>query len=346
MLVMPNGKPSVADFQAWAKSQFGREATGDELGGFASKAGITDENNISEDQFGKAKQYATEYAATLGAKPSGGQPPPTQGGQTIPTTGSGQTVTGVPPAYQAQQMTQFQPNQQLQGQRNSLMSAILSNPQTMGQQWQDQMFEGQKELQSSMAKQLGNEGRQRLQSRGFGASGNQANVLQGQIDQNMMSELLRGRRDIATQANQQNRQDELNALSAALAQQGGDIDAFQALLSGQQAQAGENRFANQSQMGNAQFDFMQRDQDRARLLQEYLGRTGSELERDRFGEQKNQFQQGHLLDILRFLEGKNQFGQTFGEGQRQFNNQMGFNWAGLQSSDMNNLLRLFQNLGM
>jgi hypothetical protein len=337
MLVIPNGKPSVAEFQNWAQSQYGAPASREDLDRIGREVGIADENKISQDQFDRAKGIYGQGRQVKG---------PQGGGQTIPTTGSGQTTTGVPPSYQMQQFSQFQPNQQWTNQRNDLMSAILKNPRTMDQTWQDQMYESQKEQAQGMAKQLGLQNQQNMVSRGFGPQGGQASAYQGKLDENLMAQLLGGRRDIATQATQQNRQDELQALSASLGLQGGDIQSYMAQLAGQQAQAGENQFGSGFGMDRAKFDWMQRDSDRGKLLQEFLAREGTGLERDRFGEGQRQFNQGHLLDILRFMEGRNQFGQTFGENQRQFNNQMGFNWAGQQSNDLNELLRLFQFLGM
>ena len=152
------------------------------------------------------------------------------------------------PAYVKSQFSQFTDprDTQIQGQVDSNLLNLLQNPHSLSQTWQDQMFEQQKDDALSFAKQSALGSDQQLVNRGVGLGGGQQVAAQRDIDSNLFSQLLAGRRDIATQAALQNRADDLNALQAGEAGLSGDTSRmsqiFQNLLAGQSAQAGENQF--------------------------------------------------------------------------------------------------------
>lgn len=78
----PAAPKGVSGFQDWAQSQFGRQATPQELQQIASRVGITDANNITPQQMQAAQKAASEMAKQMGAKtpaapaPTKATPPP------------------------------------------------------------------------------------------------------------------------------------------------------------------------------------------------------------------------------------------------------------------------------
>lgn len=384
-LIMPNGAPNLEAFQNWSKTTFGREANPMELQQIGSKIGAPGaDGQYTQDQYAQAQKEATGMAQAQGWNPQPQQPQPQQP-QTQNATGP-QKVNGVPLTYQAgsyasqynpAQFAQYVPQQQNTQQRDALLNSVLSNPQTMGQQWQDQMFEQGKESANSYAKQLGQQNSQRLAGRGLSANGGAQRENEQQTQQDLMETLLGGRRAIATQAVTQNRADELNALNAANTTYGADLDRalkqYQAQLAGQTAQAQENQFGadyglrqfgvneaarqaqSQSALDTGRFNFEVTDTDRQRQLQEFLGVVGAILEQQRFKENQRQFNQGYGLDAAKlgmtqdqfnrtFGENRRQFDLGFGENQRQFNNQLGLNWANSQNGQVNGILGIIQQL--
>lgn len=203
-------------------------------------------------------------------------------------------------------------------QQQQLMSRILSNPQTMGQQQQDQLNEQQKESALRMQKQFGTQAQQQAASRGFGGGGGTQQALQSQMAQDTMNQILSGRRDVALKAANQNRQDEMNALDASQR------------LSGQEWEA---------DMGRSALNLNQMNQNRQSNLQEWLGRHSADMDMLGFEQGRDQFNKGFGLDFLRYLAQKDQFGQTLGENQRQFNNVEGRQWAGLNADQQNRMMQ-------
>lgn len=222
--------------------------------------------------------------------------------QQAPAAGVPQSFRNANPYYAQQQQN---------------MSKILANPETMNQQWQDRQNEQQKESASRMMQQAGAQGQQALAGRGFGGGGGAQQALQAQNQQQLMQNILSGRRDTAQQAVTQNRQDQYNALDAS------------SRLAGQEFDSDFN-LSNQA-LG-------QINQNRGQNLQEFLGLHGADLDMLQFGENKSQFNKGFGLDFLRYLAQKDQFGQSLGENQRQFNGQQGFNWANLNAQQQQNMM--------
>ena len=219
-----------------------------------------------------------------------------------PAAGVPQSFRGINPYYAQQQ---------------SSMSRILANPQTMDQQWQDQQNEQQKESAQRMMQQGNTQAGQMMAGRGFGANGGTQQAVQNQNQQQMMSQILSGRRDTAQKAVTQNRQDEYNALDASQQLAGQEWDATMGLSAQNLNQMNQNRQGN---------------------LQDFLGLHGADLDTLKFGESKSQFNKNYGLDFLRYLAQKDQFGQTLGENQRQFNGQQGFNWASLNAQQQQQLM--------
>jgi hypothetical protein len=79
----PATPKGVSGFQDWAQSQFGRQATPQELQQIATQVGITDANNITPQQMQAAQKAASEMAKQMGAKTPAPElptfaPPPTK----------------------------------------------------------------------------------------------------------------------------------------------------------------------------------------------------------------------------------------------------------------------------
>lgn len=167
-----------------------------------------------------------------------------------------------PQAYQGSQFNQFAgPNQQaMNAQQTGLMSGILSNPHSMNAQAVAQLKERQKESALAMARQLGQQSGSAGAARGLQNTGSNVGGAQRAIDQQMVSQVLGGNRDIDIQKMQQDRQDELQALSASESLQAGQLgrsrDAYSSTLLGQDRQATDNRNVSQDALTNsmAQFD--------------------------------------------------------------------------------------------
>jgi len=268
--------------------------------------------NVNQDQYNTALGYMEQL---LGAKPSQGEQGPKQ---ELPQLGNENAqnqwqqqarVTGVPQSFRGS-------NPYAQ-QQQQIMQRILANPQTMGQQQQDQLNESQKESAVRLQRQAQQQGQQQLAGRGFGAGGGSQQQLNAQTNQQMMNQVLAGRRDVALKAAQQNRQDELQALQQ----------------SGQMAQ---QDFSNDMQLG--QLGLNQINQNRQGNLQDFLGLHGADMDVMRLQEGQNQFNKTFGLDFLRYLQNGDQFNQSMGENKRQFNNQMGYNWSNLQGQQMDNFL--------
>jgi hypothetical protein len=309
-LIMPNGRPqppqaptqgtgggrSVQDamggLRGYAQTKYGKSLSDQDFQSYAQRTGFTGDT-VNDDQYRAAEQ---EIDRAYG----GGQ----QSGQ-VPGPPKTHYPTPLPDVFQ------YQP--QFAAQVNPMMQKMLANPHTMGQQWQDQQYEAGKEQALDMHKQLGLQASQGLTGRGFSGAGGVNQAIMGDLNQNLMSQLLAGRRDIATQAATQNRQDELTAMQMA---QGWDQQGFQNAM-------GQNQFG----------------------LQRWLAGTNADLEYQQFGEGQRQFDKGFGLDFMRFLENQKQFQQQFGEGKRQYDNTMGLNWFNAQVNQQNNFLNWLGQYG-
>lgn len=207
----------------------------------------------------------------------------------------------------------------LYGQQVAMMQQMLANPHTMGQQQQDMLGERQKESATSMLRQMQGANQQGMQQRGFSPGGGQAQALNQQSQQQMMQQILAGRRDIAMQAAQQNRQDELGALQASLGFQGQEF--------------GQDMGLSQQALG-------QMNQNRGQNFNEELGRHGMGMDLKNYDMQKDQFNKNFGLDFLRYMQQGDQFNRSLGENQRQYNGSMGLNWAQFDQNAQNNFLNM------
>jgi hypothetical protein len=331
-LIMPQGRPqppvaapggsrSVSDamgyLRGYAKTSYGKDLSDQDFQDYARRSGFQGDS-VNDEQMRSATSAIDQ--AFGGQRPASANP---EGSTPVPGPPPSGHPTPLPPAFS------YQP--QFNSQITGLMNGILANPGTMNQQWQDQQYEAGKETANDFRRQMGEQVRQGGAGRGWsGASGVQGAIL-GNLDENLVSQLLAGRRDISMRAAQGNRQDTYNAINAA---QGLDQQGFGNALGAY----GANLDAWRAGEGTRQFDANHG-------LQSWLASNNVRLEDLRFNEGKRQFNNGFGLDFLRFLENQRQFGQTFGEGQRQFNNTMGLNWFNAQGNQMNNQMGWFRDMG-
>lgn len=218
-------------------------------------------------------------------------------------------VAGVP--------TSFRNANPYYAQQQQNMSRILQNPQTMDQNWQDRQNEQQKESAQRMMQQANAQNAQAFAGRGFGPGGGPQQAMQNQNQQQMMQNILAGRRDTAQRAVTQNRQDQYNALDQSQRLAGQEWDA---------------------QMGLAGQNLNQINQNRQGNLQEFLGLNGADLDMLKFGASNDQFNKGFGLDFLRYMAQKDQFDRSLGENARQFNGQQGLGWANLNAQQQQQMM--------
>jgi hypothetical protein len=79
-------------------------------------------------------------------------------------------------------------------------------------------------------------------------------------------------------------------------------------------------------------------------LQGWLGAQGIGLDRDRLDTSKDQFNKGYGLDIANFLEGRRQFDKSLGQSGSNFNNNMAYQYALLNSNNTNNTMDFYRSL--
>lgn len=219
---------------------------------------------------------------------------------------------GLAPATPAPESTQPAPFFQAPNQGNvpqlstELMERILQNPESMSPEVVAQMKARSKQQASSMAEQLRGDARSTLAGRGFSGGGGMQAAADAAVDSSFLDNLLNANRDTDIQAATTNFNDRLNAAGAADAWQSGNT----------------NRAV---QEGGAR-------------LQEYLGRSGVDLDNRRFDETRRQFNQTFGFDLIRFLEDTRRNNRDFGENQRQHNNQVGLGYGNLNMQGQQQLL--------
>lgn len=225
-------------------------------------------------------------------------------------------LSGIHSAGPAQAPQLQLPQGDFSGGQNALMSAILANPETMNPNVVAQMKEAQKEQALLMQHQ----GQQQYDSSaaargvlGGGAAQGQAANLQNQTFGN----ILTGNRNVDIAALGQNRQDQLNALTAS-----------QGLAGSQLANALQTHAA---QLGDTQFNAGQQQQDYQNRINQALSQFGINQ-----GVAGNA-QQNYAGDLA---------GWQAGEGRRQFNNTLGFNYNQLNQNGQNSLLQFLIQSGL
>lgn len=278
-------------------------------------AGYTGNDQVSGDMYNKGLDYLD--------KQWGPQQQQAPGPQASPVDEPNQTAirqwqqqapaAGVPTNYRSNP---------LYGQQTAMVQQMMQNPHTMGQQQQDQLGERQKESAQRMMQQMQQQQGQAMAQRGFSGNSGAQQAMQQQNQSDLMQQILSGRRDIAMQAAQTNRQDELNALNASMG------------LTGQEFQ---------QDMGLAQMGLGQINQNRGANLQEKLGDHGMDQDLWNRGFTKDSFNKTFGLDFLRYLQQGDQFNKSLGENSRQFNGQMGLNWANFDANQQNNFLNMLMS---
>lgn len=279
-------------------------------------AGYKGDDQVTGDMYNKGLEYLDkQWATPQQAGPQ--QPQQTPGDQanqeSINQWKQQAPAAGVPTNYRSNP---------LYGQQAAMVQRMMANPHTMGQQQQDQLAERQKESAQRMMQQMGQQAGQQSVGRGFGPNSGSHMAMQQQNQSDMMQQILSGRRDIALQAAQQNRQDELNALNASMG------------LTGQEFQ---------QDMGLAQMALGQMNQNRGANLQQKLGEHGIDQDIWNRGFQKDSFNKTFGLDFLRYLQQGDQFNKSLGENARQYNGQMGLNWANFDANQQNNFLNMLMS---
>jgi hypothetical protein len=260
--------------------------------------------------------YQQELAAAKAANPTPAAPAGPAGPGLVGAPGSAkggaaEASKGVFTQYAAPEHD-FQNWQQL-----DLVSKLLANPETMSPQVIEAAKQKSMEEALLMQKQLQAQQDEQLSAQGLSSMGGAAQAGRRRTADAIQSAILGQNRDMEIQAAGQNRQDQLQALGVAESILGGQIgrgsQVFGNILQGQQA--------NRDDMWKGkQLD-----------LQKELGVGGLNIDQQRVSNQNRQFDAGHGLNILQFLE-----------GQRQHNNSLGFNYNQLnqqgQSSTINQIL--------
>ena len=135
--------------------------------------------------------------------------------------------------------------------RNKIVQAILAQPDVMGQTFQDQLFEQQKEQQAQLAEQARARLSQATAARGLSAMGGQELLGQAGVEEGFINSLLSARRDVSMKAAEANRASRTAAVEMADAVTQGDFARAQAAY---QTQLQANQIYNQLQMQAAELE--------------------------------------------------------------------------------------------
>lgn len=279
-------------------------------------------------------------APTSPVTATGGIPPPAP--QPMPSPGTQDARTPAPtaaaPTYTAAHfnntltdtpISQFQaPDQSgINNQQSSLMSAILSNPQTMDANTVAQMKEQQKEQALLLGQQSAGQFAQGAVGRGTLNSG-RTDAFRSNNDQNINNAILSGNRSTDLAAIAQNRKDQLDALTAssgiAQDQLGRASNSYTTGLTGQTAldasKLNHAGFGFQVDTGNANQQQLQYQSQKAAndaafqrslaLAQNAQANYGQDVSAKLGFDASN-------LDVQRFLAQQQQFGDTLGFNYNQ-----------------------------
>lgn len=112
-----------------------------------------------------------------------------------------------------------------------------------------------------------------------------------------------------------------------------------------QANADAQNLGVWGQQNQNYFNLLGQDQNNQQLaLQRFLGSQGIGLDRDRLDTQKEQFNKGYGLDIASFLENRRQFDKNLGQTGSNFNNNLAYQYALLNSNSNNNAMDFYRSL--
>jgi hypothetical protein len=200
--------------------------------------------------------------------------------------------------------------------RNRIVQAILAQPDVMGQTFQDQLFEQQKEQQAQLAAQARARLSQATAARGLSAAGGQELLGQAGVEEGFINSLLSARRDVSMKAAEANRASRTAAVEMADAVTQGDFARAQAAY---QTQLQANQIYNQLQMQAAELE----RGNVALVAQNLLAQREMAL-----GEQGQSFDQ-----YLRQLD--------LNERIRQFNESLAFDYGKFGWTQQINLAGLF-----
>ena len=347
-----------------------------ELNAAANAAGYSGDGPVTGEQYNKAAAYLRSIKSGNTATASGSTS--TASAVKVAAPGaykpSCPAPSALPPYLQVARpsFAQYQaPSEGFTSAEDALINNILANPGTLGPDVVNQMKARAKENAVAQSQQLRGEATRDLAGRGFSAGGGTSQAVQAAYDQQLIDSLINSNRELDINAATTNRQNLLDALAAAESVQGGRVSRastnFQNTLAGQSAQAdsdfrrdqlGENQRQFDSQYGlqryqaeegnnlvaadsalrNADFEYGQMKDDRSMALQELLGKGGLDLDRQKLEEQAKEFKAATGLDLMKLIEDTRRFDTTFGENQRQFNNNLAYNYTGLNLNQQNGLL--------
>ncbi len=194
--------------------------------------------------------------------------------------------------------------------RNNIINSIMAKPQVMDQQFQDQLFEQQKEQQSQLAAQAKGRISQQGAGRGLSATGGYQAGAMGQVEGDFMNQLLAGRRDVSVKAAEANRASEHAAVQMQEAIAQGD---YVRAHSAYETQLKASALYDEMRFKAAEFD-------RANVaLSAQVGMAGRQQQ---MAEQVSSFQQ--YIEKAKFEEMMRQFNEQIGldYGKFGWNQQM------------------------
>lgn len=243
----------------------------------------------------KIQERATNEAQSGGSSDGGsggGSGYPTPERRTMPSP----TAPSVYSVGFTQQLMQKQP-QVGETQRNNILTSILNNPETMGQTQQDQLFEQQKEMANSLASQARARLGRNVTNSGWTSGGGRFLSGQAAIEGQTAESLLAGRRDIAVQAAEQNRKDQLAALQMQQAIASGDENAaLNIYRANQQERQSLEQFLQQAAAMNSGNLLQLNSQNLASSVAD----NNAQMDFYRFLEMQRQFENNYALDALEF----------------------------------------------
>ena len=327
---------AMQGLQYVAKSELGRELTGQELNDLANSITYKGDGPVSGEQYNKG------LAFVRGLKPPGGGQ---QGGGTTGPAALPPHIQTMRPEY-----SQFiAPN--ITGIDNgvgALVSRLLANPETMDETTVNRMKMMAKENAIAQAESARNAARSRRAAMGWTEGGGTAGLEESIADQQLIDSIMSNNRAIDANALATNRGDILNAIQmaegVATGRAGRTSDLFRTALSGQMAQSDSDFRRDQLAEDTRRFDSDYGLRRSDFNLRDWLAHEGVGLDRDRFNETKDQFRIATGMDLARFLESIRQFDSTFGENQRQFNNRTAFDYSALNQNNQSSLLNFINSL--
>lgn len=320
---------TLDQYQNSLQQRYGRRATDQELQGVLSQGvGAAGPQGYTAAQWNTAQRNAENYARSQGWNGPAYQPVAEAGGQgAAPQPGEvgHQGRIAIDPGDPITANTEDVNPMTL-----ALMQRILANPESLDANTVAQMKARSKEGALAMADQLRGAAGNDVAGRGFSGKGGVQAAANREIDSELLNSIINSNRETDINAATQNFADRLNAVGAA-----------DSLMNNAETRAG---MADARRLSDAGFRFDQMNADRGANLQEFLGRSGVNLDRDRLNETSRQFNQTYGLDLQRFLESIRQFDASLGENARQANNNLGFNYTQLGQQGQQGLMNWLSSI--